>query len=240
MRFLVCDNDESFGRRLAGMIGVYFEARDVLLQCAVCTSGEQVLARDDLELLQVVFLDVDMSPVDGISLGKELKRRNPAVLLVYVSAYLEFALKGYTVSAFRYLLKKDVEQTLPVCLEEILTALSDSDKSLVIRVNRETFNIPIRYIYYLESDLRKINVYGDIPHVPIKTYYGKLADLPGFLYDNGFLKVGRSYVVNMQYIRHISGYKLRLRNGVELSVSRSGYAKIRDAFLEWKGQFANG
>lgn len=80
---------------------------------------------------------------------------------------------------------------------------------------------------------------GDVPHQPLCSYYGKLTDLPQALFENGFLRVGRSDVVNMRYIRQISGYKVTMRNGVERSVSRNGYAAIRETYLEWKGQFGD-
>lgn len=113
-------------------------------------------------------------------------------------------------------------------------------KVLTIRQNRTEMELPYDSIYCLESDLRKVNVYGDVPHQPLCSYYGKLTDLPAELFENGFLRVGRSDVVNMRYIRQISGYKVTLRNGVELSVSRNGYAAIRATYLEWKGQFSDG
>lgn len=112
-------------------------------------------------------------------------------------------------------------------------------KVLTIRQNRTEMELPYDSIYCLESDLRKVNVYGDVPHQPLCSYYGKLTDLPAELFENGFLRVGRSDVVNMRYIRQISGYKVTLRNGVELSVSRNGYAAIRATYLEWKGQFSD-
>lgn len=59
------------------------------------------------------------------------------------------------------------------------------------------------------------------------------------LYENGFLQVGRSDVVNLKYVRSIRNYKVELRSGVELSVSRQYYTAIRSAWLEWKGQFGD-
>ena len=87
--------------------------------------------------------------------------------------------------------------------------------------------------------MRQINIYGDIPREPVCTFYGKLTELPPMLKENGFLQVGRSDVVNMKYVRCIRNYKVELKNGVELSVSRSNYAAIRSAYLEWKGQFSD-
>ena len=111
--------------------------------------------------------------------------------------------------------------------------------TLTIRQNRTETELPYDSIYYLESDLRKINVYGDVAHQPLCSYYGKLNELPQALFENGFLRVGRSAVVNMQYIRQISSYMVTLRNGVKLGVSRNGYAEIRSTYLEWKGQFGD-
>lgn len=149
--------------------------------------------------------------------------------------------EGYTVNAFRYILKRDMERMLPNCLEALFHEKTASGrKVLTIRQNRTEMELPYDSIYCLESDLRKVNVYGDVPHQPLCSYYGKLTDLPAELFENGFLRVGRSDVVNMRYIRQISGYKVTLRNGVELSVSRNGYAAIRATYLEWKGQFSDG
>lgn len=209
------------------------------VQCAVCTRGEEVLARTDLAQYQLALLDVDLETMTGIALGRRLKQQNPELVLVYISAYLEFAPEGYTVRAFRYLLKRDMERMLPSCLDAVLAEYSRECRTLPIRQGRRETEVPLDQIYYLESDLRKINVYGETLHKPLCSYYGKLTDLPASLQEDGFLRVGRSFVVNMRYIRQISNYKVMLQNGVELGVSRNGYAAIRGAYLEWKGQFGD-
>lgn len=171
--------------------------------------------------------------------GGSSSREAPDIRLVYVSAYLEFAPEGYTVNAYRYLLKRDIARMLPKCLDDLLAAFTDQHRTLTVHHNRATSEIPLYQIYYLESALRQINIYGDIPHRPICTFYGKLAELPAMLYENGFLQVSRSDVVNMSHVHSIRNYKVELKNGVELGVSRQSYAAIRNAWLEWKGQFAD-
>ena len=239
MHVLICDDDAAFGARMADYIHDYFEARSVQLQTVVCTGAAEALRTPYLELYQLAFLDVDMPGLNGIALGRELKKHTPEIKLVYVSAYLEFAPEGYTVSAYRYLLKKDIVRLLPVCLDDLMAVLTDQRKTLTVHHNRAATEIPLDQIYYLESDLRQINVYGDIARQPICTYYGKIADLPQMLYENGFLQVSRSDVVNMKYVCGIRSYKMTLKNGVELSISRPGYAAIRSAYLEWKGQYVD-
>ena len=104
MHILICDDDAAFGTRMAEYVAAYFAARSILVQTAVCTSAGQALETPELELYQLAFLDVDMPGVNGMVLGRQLKQKCPGLKLVYVSAYLEFALEGYTVNAYRYLL----------------------------------------------------------------------------------------------------------------------------------------
>ena len=234
MYILICDDEPAVARQVEQLARQHLEQRGIPVQCTVCTRGEEVLAQ-----YQLALLDVDLETMTGIALGRRLKQQNPELVLVYVSAYLEFAPEGYTVRAFRYLLKRDMERMLPSCLDAVLAEHSREGRTLPIRQGRRETEVPLDQIYYLESDLRKINVYGETLHKPLCSYYGKLTDLPASLQEDGFLRVGRSFVVNMRYIRQISNYKVMLQNGVELGVSRNGYAAIRGAYLEWKGQFGD-
>ena len=240
MHILVCDDDAAFGAQVAEYVTTYFVAHEIPVQSTVCSSPRQVLDIPDLELYRIAFLDVDMPEVNGIALGGQLKRRSPDIKLVYVSAYLAFALDGYKVNAYRYILKRDVVKQLPGCLDDIYAEMMRAGaKTLTVHHNRESSEIPLNQIYYLESERRVINVYGDIAREPICTFYGKLNELPSVLAENGFLQVGRSDVVNLQYVRTISNYRVQMKNGVELSVSRGSYAAIRAAYLEWKRQFGD-
>ena len=207
MNLLICDDDVTFAEKVRGAAVPFFEANNVPVRCMVCASAEEAQALPGLENCQLAFLDVDLVTASGIELGRTLKQKNPKVLLVYISAYLEFAPQGYTVSAFRYILKGDIQR------------MDD--------------------IFSLESEGRRVLVFGEEPHKLLCVYYGKLSELPEDLFENGFVRIGRSAVVNMKYIQKIAGYKVRMRNGAELSVSRASYAEVRRLYLEWKGRFGD-
>ena len=105
----------------------------------------------------MALLDVDLDTMNGISLGRQLRQSSPDIALIYISAYLEFAPEGYTVNAFRYILKRDMERMLPNCLEALFHEKTASGrKVLTIRQNRTEMELPYDSIYCLESDLRKV------------------------------------------------------------------------------------
>ena len=239
MNLLICDDDVTFAEKVRGAAVPFFEANNVPVRCMVCASAEEAQALPGLENCQLAFLDVDLVTASGIELGRTLKQKNPKVLLVYISAYLEFAPQGYTVSAFRYILKGDIRRMLPVCLEDVYQELFGARRVLEVEFNRETKQVPYDDIFSLESEGRRVLVFGEEPHKLLCVYYGKLSELPEDLFENGFVRIGRSAVVNMKYIQKIAGYKVRMRNGAELSVSRASYAEVRRLYLEWKGRFGN-
>lgn len=128
MHILVCDDDAAFAAQMDEYISEWFRAREIQVQSTVCTSGEQLLATPELERYQLAFLDVDLKTTDGIALGRKLRQIAPDIVLVYISAYLEFAPQGYTVNAYRYLLKRDIAAQLPSCLEDIFPACPTPEK----------------------------------------------------------------------------------------------------------------
>lgn len=138
MHILVCDDDAAFAAQMDEYISEWFRAREIQVQSTVCTSGEQLLATPELERYQLAFLDVDLKTTDGIALGRKLRQIAPDIVLVYISAYLEFAPQGYTVNAYRYLLKRDIAAQLPSCLEDIFSGMSDPRKTLEVHHNRTT------------------------------------------------------------------------------------------------------
>ena len=239
MKVLICDDDPLFAERIEKAAAPFFAAKGIKADIRVCTSAAEAEAVPELEQYQLAFLDVDLDGASGIALGRSLKQKNPAVMLVYISAYLEFAPQGYTVSAFRYILKDSLRQTLPVCLNDVYNELFTRHKALVVEVSRETVRVPYDDIYSLESEGRRVQVFGESPRSPLCVYYGKLSDLPGEMFSSGFLRVGRSAVVNLRHVRKILGYKVQMTNGVELSVSRALYGEIRSTYLEWRGRFGN-
>lgn len=234
MKILICDDDLHFARQVEQALEQYGRAHGLPVECIVSDDPAQLLVREDIEQCQAAFLDVDMKPLDGIALGRQLRRRAPGLLLVYVSAYLEFAPEGYTVQAFRYLLKRDVEKALPLCMEELVRQLAPRDAVLCVATRDGTLRLPYRDIYYLQSDLRRIHVRGAASGQSLCSFYGRLDELEPQLAAGGFVRTGKSYLVNMAYIQMLRSGQVTLCNGEELNVSRTYSAQARQAYARWR------
>lgn len=169
------------------------------------------------ERYDVLFLDILMPGLDGISLARELREWDEEMLIVFITSQVEYMQTGYEVRAFRYLLKDQIETGLPKIWKDIEKELLErQDAYFTYEFERKTYRIPLRDILYLESDLRRIVVHTTASDTA--SLYGKLDDLAA-IYPS-FVRVHKSYLVNRRHIRAISVGTVALSNGDLLPVSR--------------------
>ena len=164
----------------------------------------------------VLFLDIMMPEIDGISLARELRELDEDMLIVFITSKIEFMQTGYEVKAFRYLLKDQIDTGLPKIRKDIEKELLDrADTYFTYEFERKTYRYPCRDILYLESNLRRIILHTNRDTAAL---YGKLDDL-AIKYPM-FVRVHKSFLVNRRHIRSISAGVVVLSNGDVLPISR--------------------
>lgn len=174
----------------------------------------------------VLFLDIMMPRIDGISLARELREFDEDMLIVFITSKIEYMQTAYEVRAFRYLLKDQIDEGLPKIWNDIKKELLDrQDTYFSYEFERKVYRLPICDILYFESNLRRIVVHTKASENA--TLYGKLDDLS--VKYSSFIRVHKSYLINRRYIRMISAGTVVLSNGEVLPVSRK-YAALLEEF----------
>ena len=172
---------------------------------------------------------------NGIELAKQLRIKYPEMILVFVTAYIEYAPSGYKVDAFRYLLKSKVDEELREILEGIRERLYNSSDVVSLRTHDGDCVLPLKDVLYFEGTAQRMVLAHVMGHEGPVTCQGKLSALEESLSGKGFLRIQKSFLVNMTHLRRISGYRAFISNGKELKVSELNYSKIREQYLLWKG-----
>lgn len=199
-------------------------------------SGEELLLNNDVIQYDVIFLDINMPKQNGIEIARKIREKNTNVLLVFVTAFMDFALEGYKMEAIRFLLKDMLEEMLPECIETIIKKLDLQTKKIrydFIQGNKE---IPVEKICFVESQGHKI-VFNIFDSKPIQySLYNKLDNVEKELQIYGFLRIHKSFLVNTYYIQSIVNYKVKMKNGVILPVPRERYRYVKEKYYEIKGE----
>ena len=96
--------------------------------------------------------------------------------------------------------------------------------------------LPLREILYFQSDQRTVTAHLAGDSREACRFYTSITDLARQLEGAGFLRVQRSYLVNMAYIRRFQSDAAELQNGTRLPVSEKYYAQLKQQYLLWKGK----
>ena len=225
MKIAICDdreNDRAALRALLEACGQDFEIREYGSGDGLC--GDMGFIRE----CGIIFLDINMEGMDGLEAAKQIKAECPKVHIVLVTAYVNYALDGYKVKASRFLLKDDLEQTLPECVDDILR------EERVVEFGFVEGNVRLRVddIIYIETSKHK-NVF----YTAGETYsiYKKIDELEAELAGMGFVRIHQSFLINMRYIGKLSSYVMVLTTGKEISVPKSRYPEVKRQFTLFKG-----
>lgn len=237
MRIAICDDNKQYALFLKAAIEKYFRTCNLCCLCDVYTDPAELLGADATRYA-VAFLDVDM-PINGLSCAATLRETNAGLVVVFVSEYLEYSLKAFEVSAFRYLLKQDIDKTLPKCLGSIVFAKGSGEQRYTVSFNRKENYIPVSDIVLFRSNKRQVEIIcNDNNAAPRCTVYKKIRDMESDPLLSGFLRTHNSYFVNMNYIVSIRNYTAVLKDGTTLPVSRSAFRHVQQKFILWKGREA--
>ena len=232
----------------------YLQAHPDVEIVAECANGFEAVKILDSVRADLVLLDVQMPKLDGFEV---LELLAPGPLVVFVTAYDEFALRAFEVSAVDYLLKPLGRDRLAAALDrvrqrrgsaspvgdgpaqpgsEAASRLVASRRGpgrfldrIVVKDGPHVHVVPVDRIDVLEAQDDYVAIYAD-GKVHLKTQ--PLAELSSALDPARFVQVHRSYTVNVDRIARIELVaKDRriaiLHDGREIPVSRTGYARLR-------------
>lgn len=238
MRVIIVD-DEDLAR---GVLREYLGGHADIEIVAECANGfEAVKAITELEP-DLVFLDIQMPKLNGFEVVELAGRK---ARYIFVTAFDQYALKAFEIHAVDYLLKPFSQQRLNEALAHARTSIGGQPllgamvseaalrnkplERVLIRDGSRVHVIAAEKIDYIEAqdDYVQISAGG-------KAYLKnqRLSELEGQLDPNAFLRIHRSYILNIESISRIEqsgkdSHTAILKDDTRIPISRSGYQKVR-------------
>lgn len=197
-------------------------------------SGGRALL-DSGERFDLVFLDIQMAPPDGLETASVLRERGDEALLVFMTVLRERVFDAFEVRPFDYLVKPPDPVRLRRTLDRALAALDRrrAGSLLMIRRGSACEVVPLAEIAYCEVLGRK--VYLHRTDGTVLDYYDRLEALERRL-GNGFFRCHRSYLVNLDCVRGLNGGRVALDGGGSVPVSRLRERDLTGALLRRMGE----
>ena len=233
IKVILCDDDPVFLKALRSEVERTF-AKLNMVAAITAFSRPTDISPELLTACDMAFLDIDFESEEqnGIDIARTLRRLNSHALIFFVTNYIDYAPAGYEVQAFRYILKRDMGEVLERYILQAIETKAEGQEYLRLRDKEEAVDLPLGDISYLEV----LDHYVSI-HVGNHSYTlnATPSSMESEMEAHGFLRIHKSYLVNMAHIRKFRSRECLLMDGTTLAVSEKNYSQQKQKYLLWKG-----
>jgi DNA-binding LytR/AlgR family response regulator len=226
MRIAICEDDPAMQTRLKDTIEDWAVSRKAQTDILCYPSAEAfIFANMSFDL---AFLDIQMKAMTGIELAEHIRKTDKNMLIVFVTSFSQYVLKGYDVNALHYLIKPlSAAKLLPIMDKAFMIWKSRHSASLLVSCGSGQMKLPFDDIYSISmtSHTAKIQA-GHGAYELRKTADELAAVLPSY-----FIRCHRSHIVNLLKADCVYKDSVLLSNGNTVPISRNNSKKVHDSFV---------
>lgn len=248
LRAVIVDDEELARGFLRELLAPHSEI-EIAAECANGFEAVKAIGETSPDLL---FLDVQMPKLDGFEVLELLDQTQSAPVVVFVTAYDQYAMRAFDAHAVDYLLKPFSAERFERALERAKARLGERrppldaapprgpqerPQRIVVKDGTRVHVIPLDKLDYIEAQDDYVALHsGGKSHLKQQS----IASLEATLDPARFVRIHRSAIVNLERIARIEPYGKESRiailaDGTRLPVSRSGYTRLIEAMGDSQG-----
>lgn len=187
------------------------------------------IKEDDILWSDLFFLDIETIEENGIDTARRIRKMTERTPIVFTTNHESYSVEGYTVQAYRYLLKPIGDEDCSVCLTHAAKLAENKSQELfmITQKGKQTL-IYYKDIIYVEAEEHYCHIYlknGDIK------YRKRFNDLVEEVPQDQFLRCHRSYIVNRNQIYSWEKQNLIMHDGCRVPVSRAYRDMVNKAIV---------
>ncbi len=177
---------------------------------AVCRNATEASHQLNKALVDILFLDINMPGISGISFARSLTN---SPLIIFTTAYPEYAVEGFELNATDYLVKPYSFERFLKAVNRALERMRENRDSgaangkILVKADKKLYALQFSEILFLEGQGDYIRIrtgqHSLVVHDTIKNF---LSSLP----EEEFMRIHKSYVINLKHIEYIEGNQVRI------------------------------
>lgn len=162
------------------------------------SSGAEAIELTEKHPFDIAFLDISMAEMDGIELGYALRYHHENLSIIYQTAHENHALKAFDVGAVDYLLKPYTAEALERAIARV--NVKPKELRLISKAGDNHYLLTPEAIFYVKADLSEV-IFRSAEG--FSYYPKKISEVETLLEPYGFLRVHRSYLINLNRIKEM-------------------------------------
>lgn len=200
-------------------------------------NAEQFLfSYDDEAPFDILFIDIQMSGMNGMDMAKRVREKDKAVSLVFTTGITDYIQEGYDVEAMHYLIKPLKEEKVYECLEKA-SSRKKAEKYIIVHTEEDILKLNAEAVNYVEARGHRCVVAMDKKlfkdNNNMISIRESLSEMEKLLDEADFVKCHRSYICRICSIYRIEKTDLYFDDGSSIPVSRRMYDNVNKAFIKY-------
>lgn len=242
----ICDDDVAMTATIEEMLYKTAKEQSIKINCAVFFDGSTLVENiRHGTYYDLIYLDIEMQKVNGISAAELIRNMEVPALIIYVSSYEKYLKELFNTEPFRFLSKPIDGNKFRSVFMDAYKRIRQKSEYFSFTYNKEFIKIPLGRIYYFESCNRVIYIHA-VRNVESENtesaemeyrFYGKMNDVEKQLSDSNvrFIRIHQSYLVNFDYIKSMNFTNVTMSDGTTLQISEDKQKKVRSQFCAMAG-----
>lgn len=232
LRIAICDDDVKLAGWLESQANTECLNNGVRADIDIFYDGlPLVKSFEEGKSYDIIFLDIEMENMDGISTARNIRKFSKDVILIYISGYDNYLKELFEVEPFRFLSKPVNVDKFKVYFNQALEKIGENEGFFQYIYKRELIKVPFKNIVYFESVSRLVHIH--LNDGSVRQFYGKISDIEKSMKNDRFifLRIHQSFLINYKYVKRISYSYVIMHLGneeVELKISEKKQKEIRD------------
>ncbi len=232
LKIAICDDDIRELSRISKLLNRYREEKKIPLKYEAFSNALELLENLRSSVYDILLLDILMPGLNGMQAAHEIRGFDNEIKIIFLTSSPEFAVESYAVDAHYYLMKPGTEEKLFPILDRLFFDAQKAEEALHIKSSSGIMRIPFNKLEYLEVMSKKL--FFHLIDGSVKEICGSLSDFEAQLTcREEFVKVHRSYLVNMGCVQEISAKELTTYNKQKIPISRLLCGQVRQAYMEY-------
>lgn len=225
----ICEDDKEQQNYIKNLL---IKTGNDIQNIEIFDSGEALVeAYNNEDYYSILLLDMQMDKLDGIETAEIIRKYHKNEIIIIITSILEYAIKGYSINAFDFILKPIDEIRFNSVIGKAINKIrEDTNNVYSIQLRELTKIIKLSDILYFESDMKKV-----IIHSINETAFNNesISEVERKLCVKGFIRISRFYLLNMAFIKEIKVDDIKLLNGEALRYSSKLQKLIKESYMNY-------
>lgn len=228
LKIAICDDEQIYIDNIVQHLDFFSVDNNIDFEKSIFTDSADMLSSNIR--FDIAILDVEMNNINGIKLGEELRKRNPHIILIYITAHKKYLDDALNLNAVRFFEKPLDSQRFYRGLSDAIKRIDNSTISFYLKDHNIMERIFAQDIMFVEIEKRKTRVvtrtkeYHSDHHMSF--WHEKLV-------STIFISPHKSYIINFNYVTAYERDYVILNETHKVSIARNKQADFYRKFMQF-------